>query len=81
MIDKREVALTVNGAPASEVSKYLDREEGIATRAGTLGAGALLQVLGLQGAVRASFGLHNTRQEVDLLVDTLERCVRSLPAG
>lgn len=35
-----------------------------------------MQRLGIEGTVRASFGLYNTRQEVDALVAGVERVSR-----
>lgn len=35
-----------------------------------------MQRLGIEGTVRASFGLYNTRQEVDALVDGVVRVSR-----
>ena len=35
-----------------------------------------MQRLGIEGTVRASFGLYNTRQEVDALVDGAVRVSR-----
>ncbi|MBF1428326.1 aminotransferase class V-fold PLP-dependent enzyme, partial [Hoylesella nanceiensis] len=32
-----------------------------------------MQRLGIQGTVRASFGLYNTKEEIDVLVKGIER--------
>jgi cysteine desulfurase/selenocysteine lyase len=49
----------------------IDRD-GVAVRAGTHCAQPLLQRFGVTSTCRASFGLYNTRAEVDVLVDALE---------
>lgn len=61
------------GAHPHDISTILDKR-GIAVRAGQHCAGPLMQHLELQGTCRASFGLYNTRDEVDALVEALEFC-------
>ena len=46
---------------------------GIALRTGHHCAQPLMQRLGIQGTVRASFGLYNTKEEIDVLVKGIER--------
>jgi len=45
---------------------------GVAVRAGTHCAQPLLKRFGATSTCRASFGLYNTRAEVDALVDALD---------
>jgi cysteine desulfurase/selenocysteine lyase len=67
-------SLTLNGpAHAHDISTVLDKR-GIAVRAGTHCAMPLLQHLGVGATARASFGMYNTREEVDALVSALEFC-------
>ncbi|MEZ5883727.1 MAG: cysteine desulfurase [Paracoccaceae bacterium] len=67
-------SLTLNGpAHAHDISTVLDKR-GIAVRAGTHCAMPLLQHLGVSATARASFGMYNTREEVDALVSALEFC-------
>ena len=67
-------SFTLEGAAhAHDISTVLDKK-GIAVRAGTHCAQPLLEELGLSATCRASFGLYNTRAEVDALVDGLELC-------
>ncbi|HUF56421.1 MAG TPA: cysteine desulfurase [Thermohalobaculum sp.] len=61
------------GAHAHDVSTVLDRK-GIAIRAGHHCAQPLMDHLGVTATARASFGLYNTRDEVDRLVEGLELC-------
>ncbi len=67
-------SFTLDGpAHAHDISTVLDRK-GIALRAGTHCAMPLLEHYGLTATCRASFGLYNTRDEVDRLVEGLELC-------
>jgi cysteine desulfurase/selenocysteine lyase len=66
------VAFEMNGAHAHDVSTIIDRE-GIAVRAGTHCAQPLLARYGVTSTCRASFGLYNTRAEVDALVKALAK--------
>ena len=67
-------SFTLDGAAhAHDISTVLDKR-GIAVRAGQHCAGPLMQHLGLAATCRASFGLYNTTDEVDALVDALELC-------
>jgi len=67
-------SFTLEGpAHAHDISTILDRR-GIAVRAGTHCAMPLMQHLGVGATCRASFGLYNTLEEVDALVEALEFC-------
>lgn len=55
-----------------DMGTLLDRL-GIAVRTGHHCAQPLMQFLGIEGTVRASFGLYNTKEEVDALVAGIER--------
>lgn len=58
-----------------DLGTLLDRL-GIAVRTGHHCAQPLMQRLGIEGTVRASFGLYNTKEEVDALVAGIERVSR-----
>lgn len=58
-----------------DMGTLLDRL-GIAVRTGHHCAQPLMQRLGIEGTVRASFGLYNTREEIDTLVAGIERVSR-----
>ena len=65
-------SFTLQGAAhAHDISTILDKK-GVAVRAGHHCAGPLMDHLGLTATCRASFGLYNTREEVDVLVEALE---------
>lgn len=55
-----------------DLGTLLDRL-GIAVRTGHHCAQPLMQRLGVEGTVRASFGLYNTKGEIDVLVNAIER--------
>jgi len=62
----------IKGAHAHDVSTILDRY-GIAVRAGTHCAMPLLKRFGVTSTCRASFALYNGKDDVDALVDGIER--------
>lgn len=66
------IAFEMLGIHAHDVSTLIDRA-GIAVRAGTHCAQPLLQRFGVTSTCRASFGMYNTRAEVDALVAALEK--------
>ena len=51
---------------------------GIAVRTGTHCAQPLMEYLGLSGTIRASFGLYNTKEEVDLFIDATKKALTML---
>ena len=58
-----------------DMGTLLDRL-GIAVRTGHHCAEPLMHRLGIEGTVRASFGLYNTKEEVDVLVDGIKRVMK-----
>ena len=58
-----------------DLGTLLDRL-GIAVRTGHHCAEPLMRRMGIEGTVRASFGLYNTLEEVDLLVNGIRRVAR-----
>ncbi|MEP6357305.1 MAG: cysteine desulfurase [Hyphomicrobiales bacterium] len=64
----------LEGIHAHDVSMVIDRA-GIAVRAGTHCAQPLLQRYGVTSTCRASFGMYNTRDEVDALVGALNKAI------
>jgi len=65
-------AFEIAGAHAHDISTILDRY-GIAVRAGTHCAQPLLTRFGTTSTCRASFALYNGKDDVDALVDGIER--------
>jgi len=72
-LDKGAIfSFELEGIHAHDVSMVIDRA-GVAVRAGTHCAQPLLKRFNVTSTCRASFGLYNTRQEVDALVESLEK--------
>ena len=61
------------GAHPHDISTIVDKK-GVAVRAGHHCAQPLMAHLGVSATCRASFGLYNTRAEIDTLVEALELC-------
>lgn len=73
------VSFNVVGLNAHDVAMILDETKKICVRSGYHCAMPGIRFLEVDGTVRASFGLYNTREEVDLLVDSVSQ-VTSLVA-
>ncbi|MGL4727250.1 MAG: cysteine desulfurase [Bosea sp. (in: a-proteobacteria)] len=66
------VSFEMKGAHAHDVATVIDRS-GVAVRAGTHCTMPLMTRFGVTSTCRASFGLYNTRLEVDMLVAALRK--------
>jgi cysteine desulfurase/selenocysteine lyase len=66
------IAFEMKGAHAHDIATVIDRQ-GVAVRAGTHCAMPLLNRFGVTSTCRASFGLYNTRAEVDALAEALAK--------
>jgi len=66
------IAFGVQGAHAHDVATIID-QDGIAVRAGQHCAEPLMTYLGVHSTARASFGMYNTRGEVDRFVEALHK--------
>ncbi|MGO4571781.1 cysteine desulfurase [Microvirga sp. 2TAF3] len=66
------IAFDMKGAHAHDIATVIDRQ-GVAVRAGTHCAMPLLERFGTTATCRASFGLYNTMEEVDKLVEALQK--------
>jgi cysteine desulfurase/selenocysteine lyase len=64
------VSFEIKGAHPHDVATIIDRS-GVAVRAGTHCVMPLLARFGVSASCRASFGLYNTREEVDCLAQAL----------
>lgn len=72
--DKRDAVISflVGDIHHLDMGTLLDRL-GIAVRTGHHCAEPLMHRLGIQGTVRASFALYNTKEEIDILVNGIKR--------
>jgi cysteine desulfurase / selenocysteine lyase len=66
------VSFTMEGLHPHDISMVVDRS-GVAIRAGHHCAQPLMERFGVPAMCRASFGLYNTREDVDVLVDALKK--------
>ena len=65
------VSFTMDGVHPHDIGTILDRA-GVAVRVGHHCAQPLMDHFGIAGTVRASFGLYNTRADIDRLIDGLD---------
>lgn len=68
------LAFTVDGIHHFDIGQMLDAR-GIAVRTGHHCTQPLMTRFGIEGTVRASFAVYNTKKEVDQLVEGLERVI------
>ncbi len=69
--------LKLDGVHSSDVGMILDKK-GIAVRTGHHCAQPIMHHFGIPGTVRASFGIYNTKEEVDVFIDGLKTAIRML---
>ena len=67
------VSFTVDGIHPHDVGQVLD-DDGIAVRVGHHCAWPLMRALNVPATVRASFGVYNTYEEVEALIQSVRRC-------
>lgn len=71
------VSFVVEGIHPYDLGMLLDKM-GIAVRTGHHCAQPLMQALGVEGTVRASWAVYNTQQEIDTFIAALKRAVAML---
>ena len=71
------LAFTVKGIHHFDVGQMLDAR-GIAVRTGHHCTQPLMDCYGIEGTVRASFAVYNTKKEIDQLIEGLERIINFL---
>jgi cysteine desulfurase / selenocysteine lyase len=71
------VSFAVEGVHPHDIGTVLDAR-GIAVRTGHHCAMPVMEFFGVPATTRASFGLYNTREEIDTLADALEGAIRML---
>lgn len=70
------VSFVLKDVPTPEVGRLLDKDAGIALRAGHHCAQPALRRLGVEATVRPSFSFYNTTDEIDILINAV-RQIRS----
>lgn len=71
------ISFLIDGIHPYDVGTILDKQ-GIAVRTGHHCAEPLMNRLGIPGTVRASFGMYNTKSEIDALVDGVKKAKKML---
>jgi cysteine desulfurase/selenocysteine lyase len=66
------ISFTMEGIHPNDIGTLLDHQ-GVAIRTGHHCAMPAVKYFGLPATARASFGIYNTREEVDVLVEALKR--------
>ena len=70
-------SFVIEGIHHFDIGQMLDAR-GIAVRTGHHCTQPLMDQYGIEGTVRASFSVYNTKEEVEQLADGLERIVKFL---
>ena len=68
------LSFVMDGVHPHDIATILDRE-GVAVRAGHHCAQPVMERFGVAATVRASFGLYNTREEIDVLASGLRTVI------
>lgn len=71
------VSFSIDNINAQDVGLLLD-QNGIAVRTGHHCNMPLMDYLGVSATIRASFGIYNTKQEVDLFIESLNKVINLL---
>lgn len=71
------ISFNAEGIHPYDIGVLLDRQ-GIAVRTGHHCAEPLIDYLGIPGTVRISFGLYNTKEEIDVFITALQRALTML---
>ena len=71
------LSFTIEGVHPHDIATILD-EDGVAIRAGHHCCQILHQKLGLTATARASIGVYNTKEDIDILCKAIENCRKVL---
>ncbi len=67
------ICFTINGIHPHDIATILD-EDGVAIRAGHHCCQVLHEKLGIAATARASLGVYNSKQDIDVLSNAVEKC-------
>jgi cysteine desulfurase/selenocysteine lyase len=70
------ISFDLPGMDIKKLETYMDKEWGIAIRAGQLTAQPLMKHLGVKGLARVSFTFYNTYKEIDTVAEAIGEFVR-----
>ncbi len=71
------ISFVVDGVHPHDLGTFLDHD-GVAIRTGHHCAQPVMDFFNIPATARASFGLYNTREEVDVFIQSLERAIKIL---
>jgi len=71
------ISFLIEGVHAYDLGQFLDAK-GIAVRTGHHCTQPLMEYLGIEGTVRASFSVYNTKEEIDIFIDALKNTIAKL---
>ena len=71
------ISFVVEGVHPYDLGMLLDKM-GVAVRTGHHCADPVMEHFGIPGTVRVSFGIYNTKEEIDQLMSALDKCVAML---
>ena len=71
------ISFTLKGIHPHDVATILD-DDGVAIRAGHHCCQILHEKIGLPATARASIGLYNTKEDIDILMNAIEKCKKIL---
>lgn len=66
------ISFNIEGIHSYDLGMLLDKS-GIAVRTGHLCADTVMQHFNINGCVRISFGMYNTKEEIDIFIDALNK--------
>lgn len=71
------ISFVVEGVHPYDLGMLLDKM-GVAVRTGHHCADPVMEHFGIPGTVRVSFGIYNTKEEIDQLMSALDKCIAML---
>ena len=67
------ISFTLKGIHPHDIATILD-DDGVAIRAGHHCCQILHEKIGMSATARASIGLYNTKEDIDILLNAIEKC-------
>ena len=67
------ISFTLKGIHPHDIATILD-DDGVAIRAGHHCCQILHEKIGMSATARASIGLYNTKEDIDILINAIEKC-------
>ena len=67
------MSFTIKGIHPHDIATILD-DDGVAIRAGHHCCQILHEKLGIPASARASIGVYNTKEDIDVLCDSINKC-------